>query len=88
MVGQLARHEVLDRRSGSKLRDWLEFDVREHSGTMTQWTRSENSPQQDSEYQPNRVVEIDYVLQRHQKDSWDGGVETKIVLEVRVAEAV
>lgn len=55
---------------------------------MTQWTRSENSPQQDSEYQPNRVVEIDYVLQRHQKDSWDGGVETKIVLEVRVAEAV
>jgi len=51
-------------------------------------TREANSKEQSSMYETDRCVEIDYVVQRHRPASWDGGAETKVVLEIRVGDAV
>lgn len=64
--------------------DWPEFELTTAAGVPSSWTREANSADLAEEYVEGKVVEIDYVLQRHRAGSWDGGGETKLVLEIRV----
>ena len=38
-------------------------------------------------YAVERRAEIDYVVQHHRLAAWDGGSETKVVLEIRIGDA-
>jgi len=67
--------------------DWPEFELTTSSGDRSNWTREANSVDLVGRYVEGCVVELDYVIQRHRIKSWDGGGETKLVLEIRVGEA-
>jgi hypothetical protein len=66
--------------------DWPEFEMRSDSGELSRWTREANSAELAGSYTVGRRVELDYVLQRHRPAAWDGGAETKVVVEIRVDE--
>jgi hypothetical protein len=79
---------VITRVFMGSMGDWPEFEIRDDSGQRSQWTREVASADLDVCYQPHRFAEIDYVVQRHRPKSYDGGAETKVVLEIRVDDAV
>ncbi|MBD8490995.1 hypothetical protein IFO69_19740 [Echinicola sp. CAU 1574] len=59
--------------------DWPEFEMENESGKST-WTREGN----DKLYQVDKLVEIDYVIQKY-KRPWDMlGPTTKKVIEIRI----
>jgi hypothetical protein len=89
--GELSTHklcEVITKVYMSGMGDFPEFQMRSESGEELSWQRFANSKDQDSLYEVGRRVELDYVVQRHRPKSWDGGAETKCVLEVRVGDHV
>ena len=88
--GQLARHSIrgtITRVYMASMNDWPEFELTADDGERSKWTREANTAEQDRLYAAGRRVELDYVLQRHRPDSWDGGSETKVVVEIRIETA-
>lgn len=69
----------------ASMNDWPEFEVRSDTGEVSHWTRESNTSALGLSYAPGRSVEIDYVIQHHRTRSFDGGAETKVVVEIRVA---
>jgi hypothetical protein len=67
--------------------DWPEFEVRDDLGSLTCWTREVASASLANRYQVGRRVEIDYVVQRLRRKSYDDGMENQVVLEIRVDDA-
>jgi len=89
-AGQLARHTIrgcITRVYLASMNDWPEFELTDDNGKKSRWTREANSKAQASIYEVGRRVELDYVFQRHQPASWDGGSETEIVLEIRIGDS-
>jgi hypothetical protein len=76
---------VIERIYMGSMNDCPEFEVRGPGGELSRWTREANSIDLARSYAPGRQVEIDYVLQRHRKNSPDGGNETKVVVEIRIS---
>jgi hypothetical protein len=76
---------IIERVYMGSMNDWPEFEVLSGEGELSQWTREANSVNLARNYAPGRRVEIDYVLQRHRKKSFDRGAETKVVLEIRIS---
>jgi hypothetical protein len=64
--------------------DWPMFEMTDSGGEKSAWTREANTEEQGELYAAGRAIELDYVVQRHRKKSWDGGAEHKIPLEVRI----
>ncbi len=58
--------------------------VRSDTGKNSQWTRDVNSREQDALYRSGRRIEIDYVVQRHRRRSFDPDVEHEVVIEIRI----
>ena len=87
--GVLPTHTVsgsIHRLYMGSMGDWPEFEVIALDGTKSQWTRYATSVYQSSLYQVGRAVEVDYVLQRFRPKAWNPNEETKVVLEVRIAD--
>ncbi len=70
----------------ASMNDWPEFELRSEDGTLSQWTRESNALAFGRYYSPGRRVEIDYVIQHHRRQSFDGGGATKVVIEIRVSD--
>jgi len=88
--GKLAKHTLLgliSRVYMASMNDWPEFELTSNEGEKSQWTREVNSRELGVLYEVGRPVELDYVLQRHRPAAWDGGSETKVVLEIRIGDA-
>jgi hypothetical protein len=85
--GSLTLHTLrgtISRVYMGSMRDWPEFEIRSNSGELSRWTREANSAELAAAYVVDRQVELDYVIQRHRPAAWDGGAETKVVVEIRV----
>ncbi len=88
--GQLATHTLrgyITRVYMGSMNDWPEFELTSDDGEKSSWTREANSKAHASMYEVGRRVELDYVLQRHRPAAWDGGSETRVVLEIRIGSA-
>jgi hypothetical protein len=88
--GQLALHTLrghVSRVYMASMNDWPEFELTSDSGEKSRWTREANTKEQASMYEVGRHVELDYVLQHHRPAAWDGGSETKVILEIRIGGA-
>ncbi len=66
--------------------DWPEFEMRTDLGELSRWTREAKSTALAGAYAVGRAIEIDYVVQRHRPAAWDGGAETRVVVEIRVGD--
>jgi hypothetical protein len=69
----------------ASMNDWPEFEVRADAGELSRWTRESNTADLGRAYAPGRLVEVDYVIQKHRPKSFDGGAETEVVVAIRVA---
>ena len=58
--------------------------MRSDAGEEVSWSRYANGEHLADFYAVGRRVEIDYVVQRHRAASFNGGAETKCVIEVRI----
>jgi hypothetical protein len=76
---------TIERVYMASMNDWPEFEVRADTGDLSRWTRESNTAELDRAYAPGRLVEVDYVIQRHRPKSFDGGAKTKVVVAIRVA---
>ncbi len=88
--GELATHTLrgyISRVYMGSMNDWPEFELTSDDGEKSSWTREANSKAYASMYEVGRRVELDYVLQRHRPAAWNGGSETKVVLEIRIGSA-
>jgi hypothetical protein len=87
--GKLETHTVvgvIGRIYMGSMGDWPEFELVAWDGSKSQWTRYATSADHAALYKAGRAVEVDYVVQRFRPKSWSPNAETKIVLEVRVAD--
>jgi hypothetical protein len=66
--------------------DWPEFEMRSDAGELSRWTREANYAELAGAYAVDRMIELDYVVQRHRPAAWDGGMETRVVVEIRVGD--
>jgi atypical dual specificity phosphatase len=79
---------VITRLYMGSMNDWPEFSMRSDAGQDVSWSRYANSEHLADFYAVGRRVEVDYIVQHHRAASFDGGAETKCVIEVRIgAEA-
>jgi hypothetical protein len=86
-TGQLSVHRLrgtITRLFMGSMGDWPEFELTGEDGSVSEWTREANSKEQASLYEVGQLAEIDYVRQRHRRNSFDSGAETEVVLEIRV----
>jgi len=67
--------------------DWPEFAMKSDGGEKSQWTRKVNAKEQDALYRVGNRVELDYVIQRHRRASFDRGGEAKCVVEIRILDS-
>jgi len=75
---------VITRMYMGSMNDWPEFSMRSDAGEEVSWSRYANGEHLADFYAVGRRVEIDYVVQRHRAASFNGGAETKCVIEVRI----
>lgn len=86
-IGELETHTlrgIISKVYMGSMGDWPEFEVKDKNGNKSQWTREVNDAKDDSLYIEGKDIEIDYVIQRHNEKSWDGGSETKCVIQIRI----
>lgn len=79
---------IITRISSTEHGGWPEFELTTTEGEASNWTREVNNPELDKLYRAEAKIEVDYVIQRNRKSSFDGGSETKIVIEIRIDDAV
>lgn len=85
--GNLPVHKVsgvVTRLYMGSMNDWPEFSMRSDTGEESSWSRYANNEELGSFYQVGRPIEVSYVIQHNRPCSFDGGTETKCVIEVRI----
>ncbi len=64
--------------------DWREFKMFSILGEESSWTRMVQSAKQVGLYRVGAPVEIDFVWQQHRPKSFNHGVKTGQVIEIRI----